>query len=98
MPFVAVRALALLFALSWLIIPGFGLIDLSVTWSPDWPVMLEAGRGLFFSVFVGLAFLVVALFPKRSTTRGPSSIHAAPRRGARAVNVEHAQRSEPERR
>lgn len=66
MPFVAVRVLALLFALSWLIIPGFGLIDLSVTWSPDWPVMLEAGWGLFFSVFVGLAFLVVALFPKRS--------------------------------
>lgn len=62
MPFVAVRVLALLFALSWLIIPGFGLIDLSVTW----PVMLEAGWGLFFSVFVGLAFLVVALFPKRS--------------------------------
>lgn len=63
---VAGRVLALLFALSWLVLPGFGLIDLSVTWSPDWPVMLEAGWGLFFSVFVGVSFLAVALVPRRS--------------------------------
>ena len=56
----------MLFALSWLVFPGFGLIDLSVSWSPDWPVMLEAGWGLFFSVLVGLPFLVVAASPARA--------------------------------
>lgn len=54
------------FALGWLILPGFGIIDLSTTWDSEWPVMLEAGWGLFFSVLVGLPFLVIALRPTRA--------------------------------
>ena len=42
MRLLAVRVLAVLFALTWLVLPGFGLIDLSVSWDPDWPVVLEA--------------------------------------------------------
>jgi hypothetical protein len=63
---VGARALAGLFALSWLILPGFGLIDLSVTWSSEWPQVLEAGWGLFFTVLVGAAFVLVALHPADS--------------------------------
>jgi hypothetical protein len=62
----AVRALALVLALAALVFPGFGLIDLSVSWDPDWPVMLEAGWGMFFSVFVGLPFLLIAVRRRRS--------------------------------
>jgi hypothetical protein len=29
------RAIAAFFALTWLVFPGFGLIDLSVTWDPE---------------------------------------------------------------
>jgi hypothetical protein len=58
------RAVAALFALSWFIFPGFGLIDLSVTWSRAWPQALEAGWGLFSTVIVGAAFLLVALRPR----------------------------------
>jgi len=61
---VAVRVLALVWALGALVLPGFGLIDLSVSWDADWPVMLEAGWGLFFTAFVGLAFLVIAARPR----------------------------------
>ena len=43
---IVVRVLAVLFALTWLVLPGFGLIDLSVTWDPDWPVVLEASWGV----------------------------------------------------
>jgi hypothetical protein len=62
----AVRALAAVFAFTWLVLPGFGLIDLSVTWDDDWPVVLEAGWGLFFTVVVGVPFVVVALRPRRA--------------------------------
>ena len=61
------RLLASLFALSWLVLPGFGLIDLAVTWSSEWPQVLEAGWGLYFTFFVGLAFGFVALRPRDST-------------------------------
>jgi hypothetical protein len=61
---VAVRMLALVWALAALTFPGFGLIDLSVSWDADWPVMLEAGWGLFFTVFVGLPFLVISVWPR----------------------------------
>jgi hypothetical protein len=37
------RATAGLFAVSWVVLPGFGAIDLAVTWSADWPQVLEAG-------------------------------------------------------
>jgi hypothetical protein len=63
---VGARALAGLFALSWLILPGFGLVDLSVTWSSEWPQVLEAGWGLFFTVLAGAAFVLVALQPAES--------------------------------
>ena len=65
------RLLALVLSLSWLVFPGFGLIDLSETWDPDWPVVLEASWGLFCTVVVGVPFLVVAASPRRS---GPALV------------------------
>jgi hypothetical protein len=61
-----VRVLAVLFALTWLVFPGFGLIDLSVTWDPGWPVVLEASWGVFMTVLVGGSFLAVAVAPHRT--------------------------------
>jgi hypothetical protein len=63
---ITVRTLAVLFALTWLVLPGFGLIDLTVTWDPDWPVVLEAGWGVFMTVLVGGAFLALAVRPPRA--------------------------------
>ena len=62
----AARVLAVLFALTWLWFPGFGLIDLSVTWDPDWPVVLEATWGVSMTVLVGGSFLAVAVTPRRT--------------------------------
>jgi hypothetical protein len=58
-----IRILLVLCTLSWWVLPGMGLIDLSVTWDPEWPVMLEAGWGLLFTFGLGLPFLVVAVRP-----------------------------------
>ena len=66
MRLLAARLLAVLSALGWLVLPGFGLIDLSVTWDPGWPVVLEASWGLFMTVLVGGSFLAVAVRPRRS--------------------------------
>ena len=66
MRLLVVRVLAVLFALTWLVLPGFGLTDLSVTWDPDWPVVLEASWGVFMTVLVGGAFLALAIRPLRS--------------------------------
>jgi hypothetical protein len=63
----ALRAVSGLCAGTWLVLPGFGLVDLSVTWSEDWPQALEAGWGLFATVIVGAAFLLVAVLPRAST-------------------------------
>lgn len=63
----AIRVSAAVFAFGWLVLPGFGLIDLAVTWSPDWPQVLEAGWGLYFTIFVGLPFVVVAARPRLAT-------------------------------
>ena len=60
---VLARVLAALFAAGWIVFPGFGAIDLSVTWSSDWPQVLEAGWGLFFTVLVGAAFVALAFRP-----------------------------------
>ena len=60
------RVLAVLFALTWLVLPGFGLLDLSVTWDPDWPVVLEASWGVFMTVLVGGSFLALAVRPDRA--------------------------------
>ncbi len=62
----AARALAGFVALTWLVFPGFGLIDLTVTWDPEWPVVLEASWGVFMSVLVGGSFLVVTVTPRRT--------------------------------
>ena len=63
----AARALSCLFAASWLVVPGFGLIDLSVTWNAEWPQVLEAGWGLFATVIVAAAFVRVAAWPRTAT-------------------------------
>jgi hypothetical protein len=60
------RVLAVFFALTWLVLPGFGLLDLSVTWDPDWPVVLEASWGVVMTVLVGGSFLAVAVRPTRA--------------------------------
>ena len=58
-----IRALLVLCTLTWWLFPGFGVIDLTVTWDPEWPVMLEAGWGVLFTVGVGLPFLVSYSWP-----------------------------------
>ena len=63
MRLIVVRSLAVLCSLTWLLLPGFGLLDLSVTWDPDWAVVLEASWGLFMTVLVGGSFLAVAARP-----------------------------------
>jgi hypothetical protein len=65
---VAVRRLAAcvlsgVFAVSWCVPPGFGGIDLSVTWNAEWPQVLEAGWGLFATVIVGASFAWLAVRP-----------------------------------
>ncbi len=60
------RALAALLAFSWIVLPGFGAIDLLVTWSPEWEQVLEAGWGLYFTVLVGVPFVIVAVRPRAS--------------------------------
>ena len=51
-----------MFALVWLV-PGFGAIDLTVTWDPEWPQVLEAGWGVFFTFLVAAPFVLVAVRP-----------------------------------
>ncbi len=60
------RALAAFSALTWWLFPGFGVVDLGVTWDPDWPVVLEATWGVFMTVLVGGAFAAVAAAPRRT--------------------------------
>lgn len=50
--------------------PGFGVIDLIATWDPEWPRVLEAGWGVFFTVLVGFALLAVAVQMSRAV--GPT--------------------------
>jgi hypothetical protein len=71
-----VRVLAGLCAVSWLVLPGFGAIDLSVTWSADWPQVLEAGWGLFATVIVGAAFVLVCVRPRGSAPAGAQLVIA----------------------
>jgi hypothetical protein len=51
------------FAFGWIVLPGFGAIDLSVTWDPEWEQVLEAGWGVYFTFVVGVPFVVVAARP-----------------------------------
>jgi hypothetical protein len=80
-----VRVLAGLCAVSWLVLPGFGAIDLSVTWSADWPQVLEAGWGLFATVIVGAAFVLVSVRPRGSTQAGAQLVIAIVALAASAV-------------
>jgi len=63
-PNVIQRVLAGLFALTWIVLPGFGMIDLTVTWSSTWPQVLEAGWGMFITFLVGVPFLAIAVRPR----------------------------------
>ena len=60
---VILRLVLVVCALTWWGLPGFGGIDLGVTWSSAWPVMLEAGWGLLMTVGLGLPFLATAIRP-----------------------------------
>ena len=72
-----------MFAFVWLV-PGFGAIDLTVTWDPDWPQVLEAGWGVFFSFLVAVPLLLVAVRP--STAR-PAVVQLAVAAAALAVSA-----------
>lgn len=74
---IVLRTCAGLFAVSWIVLPGFGAIDLAVTWSADWPQVLEAGWGLFATVIVGSAFVLVAMRPRATSTAIAQLIVAA---------------------
>ena len=65
------RILAVLFAITWLLFPGFGVVDLTVTWDPAWARVLEAGWGVFFTVLVGVPFIAIAFFMQRAV--GPTA-------------------------
>jgi hypothetical protein len=78
------RVLAVLFALTWLVLPGFGLIDLSVSWDPDWPVVLEASWGVFMTVLVGGSLLALAVRPDRAA---PATVTLLVALGAMVVSA-----------
>ena len=59
---IVVRCLAGVYALLWLL-PGFAIIDLTVTWDRSWPVMLEAGWGLLFGALVAAPFAALVVVP-----------------------------------
>lgn len=61
---ILLRVLMVLFAISWWVLPAMGVIDLTVTWDEDWPVVLEAGWGVLFTVGTGAALFGVALRPR----------------------------------
>ena len=84
------RGLAGLFAVSWIVLPGFGLIDLSVTWNADWPQVLEAGWGLFSTVIVGAAFVLIVVRPRASAPAVAQLLVAALSLGVSAVIAEEA--------
>lgn len=61
---VVLRVAAACSAVSWLVFPGFGVPHLPVTRDPAWPVVPEAGWGLFAAVLVAAALLAVAARPR----------------------------------
>jgi hypothetical protein len=86
----AIRLFAGLCAASWLVLPGFGVIDLSVTWDADWPQVLEAGWGLFATVIVGAAFALVAVRPRGFAPGGAQLVVAIIALAISAVVAEEA--------
>jgi hypothetical protein len=78
------RIAAALAAVTWLVVPGFGVIDLGVSWDAGWPVVLEASWGAVMTVLVAGSFLVLALRPRSAapavvvlTVTGASWVAAA---------------------
>lgn len=69
---IVLRALMVLFAISWWVLPAMGVIDLTVTWDEDWPVVLEAGWGVMFTG-LGLSFFVAGAVRR---TAGAALVHA----------------------
>lgn len=66
------RLLMVLFALTWWVLPAMGVIDLTVTWDPEWPVVLEAGWGVLFTG-LGLSFFLAGIAAR---TAGAGLMHA----------------------
>ena len=60
------RVLSVVFALSALVWPGYGAIDLAVSWDRDRLVVLEAAWGLFFTLLVAVPLLVIGFVPRRT--------------------------------
>lgn len=58
------RALSVVFALTWLVVPGFGVADLVASWHSDWPVALEAGWGLLAILLVAVPLLLLGFVPR----------------------------------
>jgi hypothetical protein len=56
------RFLAAAYAFLWLF-PGFAIIDLTATWDPESPVVLEAGWGLLFGALVTAPLVALAFRP-----------------------------------
>jgi hypothetical protein len=61
---ILLRVLMVVFALSRWVLPAMGVIDLTVTWDEEWPVVLEAGWGVLFTVGTGGAVLVAGVRPR----------------------------------
>jgi hypothetical protein len=78
------RVLAGLFATTWLVLPGFGLIDLTVTWNAEWPQVLEAGWGMYMTALVAVPFVVLAV---RSPTHLPAEVQLYVVGGALVVSA-----------
>jgi hypothetical protein len=74
---IARRVLAGLFAFSWLTIPDYGLTDLSSTWDPDWPQVLEGGWGLYLTVFISVPFIVNAVGRRVSRMPAVTQLYVA---------------------
>jgi hypothetical protein len=54
------------FAVSALLVPGFGAVDLSVSWDLYWQPVIAGTWGVFFSLLVAFPFLVIACRPAAS--------------------------------
>jgi hypothetical protein len=87
----ALRILAGVFALTWLGLPGFGLIDLAFAWAPDWPQVLEAGWGVYFTFLVGAPFVLIAVRPDMTTVAVIQLVAAALVLGVAVVAADEPQ-------
>jgi len=75
------RVAAALFAVTWAVLPGFGVIDLSVTVNPtsEWrgAVPVNAGWGLLTTLLIGGAFVWTALRPRQFVVAAVQLVVAA---------------------